>query len=219
MQEHAAQIEELAVVEERNRLARDLHDSVTQSLYSVTLFAQAALDRAGAGDLGQTERSLVRVVATAAQALKEMRLLVYELRPLALEEESLADALQKRLDAVERRSGTETRLIVEMNGDLNLPNGVEDELYHISQEALNNSLKHAQATMVTVRLSQAAGGNHLILEIIDDGCGFDLNAAKESAGLGLISMQERVDNLGGELMIETSAANGTCVTVDLELSP
>jgi signal transduction histidine kinase len=218
LQEHAVQIEELAVLEERNRLARDLHDSVTQSLYSLTLFAQAARDRASAGELEQTERSLARVADTAAQALKEMRLLVYELRPSSLEDVSLAEALERRLEVVEKRSGVKTGLIVDAAGDLQLADNFEDELYHICQEALNNSLKHAQATSVTIRLSQSADGKDLRLEIIDNGSGFDLNAAKENGGLGLLSMAERVDNLGGTLALETSPGKGTHVTVDLELA-
>ena len=152
LQEHAVQIEELAVVEERNRLARDLHDSVTQSLYSVTLFTQAAREWAGGGDLDQTIRSLDRASDTAGQALKEMRLLVYELRPPALEDENLVQALERRLDIVERRSGVQTRLLLETEGEIDLPPNVEEALYHIGQEALNNALKHAKASSVQVTL-------------------------------------------------------------------
>lgn len=215
LQEHATQIEELAVMKERNRLARDLHDSVTQSLYSLTLFTQAARERADVGDLKQTNRSLARIAETAGQALKEMRLLVYELRPLALENETLVEVLQQRLDLVERRSGVQTRLQVE--GEINLPDNIEDELYHIGQEALNNALKHAQATSVTVRLSQSADNHALRFQVMDDGCGFDPEATEGGAGLGLLSMRERVENLGGSLEISSAPGQGTRVTVDLEM--
>lgn len=218
LQEHARQIEELAVIEERNRLARDLHDSVTQSLYSLTLFTQAARDRAASGDLQQTERSLARAADTAAQALKEMRLLVYELRPFSGEDENLVDALQQRLDRVEKRSGLQTRLIIEIPGELKPPDPVQDELYQISQEALNNALKHAHASEVTVRLSLTAVDQPLLLEIIDNGVGFDVQSARGGSGLGMLSMQERVDNLGGTLVLASSAEEGTRVAVELEVA-
>ena len=213
LQEHAAEIEALAVMKERNRLARDLHDSVTQSLYSLTLFTQAARERAKAGDLAQTNRSLERVADTAGQSLKEMRLLVYELRPLALEEESLVEALQGRLDQVERRSGVQTRLVVEVDGDLQLPETVEDELYHIGQEALNNALKHAHASSVAVRICQPAGSEQLTFEVSDDGDGFDVGALNQGGGLGLLSIRERVENMHGELELESAAGQGTTVRV------
>ena len=219
LQEHAAEIEELAVMRERNRLARDLHDSVTQSLYSLTLFTQAARERAKAGDLAQTNRSLERIADTAGQSLKEMRLLVYELRPMALEEESLVEALQSRLDQVERRSGVQTRLVVEADGDLQLPETVEDELYHIGQEALNNALKHAHASSVAVRLSQPAGSGQLTFEVADDGEGFDVGALDQGGGLGLLSIRERVENMNGELEIESAAGQGTAVRVKVTVRP
>jgi PAS domain S-box-containing protein len=141
------QAEQLAVMKERSRLARELHDSVTQALYSMTLLAEAAGRRVGAGNLEQVENYLARLGEAAQQSLKEMRLLVHELRPPVLEREGLVGALQQRLDAVEGRSGVETRLRVE--GTLELPAPVEEELYRIAQEALNNALKHAAATLVT----------------------------------------------------------------------
>jgi signal transduction histidine kinase len=219
LQEHAAQIEELAIMKERNRLARDLHDSVTQSLYSLTLFTQAARERASAGDLAQSERSLARIADTAGQALKEMRLLVYELRPPTLEERGLVEALEQRLDMVERRSGVRTRLIIEAEEDFRLPEYVEDELYHIGQEALNNALKHAQATSLTVRLAKAQESQRVELEVSDDGRGFDIDATKGNAGLGLMSIGERVENLRGVLELTSAPGKGTSVLVCLEVAP
>ena len=134
-------------------MARDLHDSVTQSLFSLTLFTQAALERAEVGDLDRVKQSLARIADTARRGLKEMRLLVYELRPLALEDEGLVGALQQRLEAVEGRSGVQTRLLVEPQGEVELPADVERQLYRIAEEALNNALKHANASSVTVRLA------------------------------------------------------------------
>jgi len=139
---------DLAVIAERQRLARDLHDSVTQSLYSLTLFAETGRRLVQRRELDAAERYLQKLSETAQSALKEMRLLVYELRPLALEQDGLLQTVQKRLDAVERRAGVKAHLIADAHTDL--PLDVERELYHIIQEALNNSLKHSAATSVVV---------------------------------------------------------------------
>ena len=160
-------LRELAVVEERNRLARELHDSATQSLYSQALFAEAALRLADSGDIDGMTDHLRQLGETSQRALKEMRLLVYELRPLALETEGFAGALQQRLDAVEARVGVKTRLLVE--GLIDLPSHVEEALYRVTEEALNNTLKHAAATSVEVRIHTHAG--RLELEVRDDGQG------------------------------------------------
>jgi len=237
LQAYTAQAEELAVAAERNRLARDLHDSVTQSLYSLTLFTQAARELAEAGNLERVRRNLARIADTAGQALKEMRLLVYELRPLALEGTGLIGALQQRLDAVEGRAGVQARLLVEPEGDVELAAPVEEGLYRIAQEILNNALKHAQATSVTVRIAvtpstpngtfalgqapstrsgQASDGQHIEFEVSDDGCGFGPNAAKDKGGLGLASIRERVEMLGGALSITSAPGKGTRVKVSLE---
>jgi signal transduction histidine kinase len=144
------QVTQAAVLEERARLARELHDSVTQGLFSMTLLAEAGQRLAGSGDLERVQAYLSRLGETSQQSLKEMRLLVFELRPLALESMGLVGALQQRLDAVEARAGVETRLLVE--GTVQVPAEIEEHLYRIAEQALNNALKHAAATLVTVRL-------------------------------------------------------------------
>jgi signal transduction histidine kinase len=201
------QVEQAAVREERGRLARELHDSVTQSLYSLTLFAEAA--RHMAGEDGELRTRIARIGEIAQQALKEMRLLVYELRPPALAEEGLIRALRGRLEAVEGRAGVETQFVV---GDLiTLPPDVEAELYRIALEALNNALKHARASRVTVSLRCEDGD--VVLEVRDDGVGFDPAAGRESGGVGLNSMAERAAGLGGTLVIDSTPGGGTTVTM------
>jgi signal transduction histidine kinase len=207
------QAEQLAVVRERERLARELHDSVTQSLYSVTLLAEAGQRLAQTGDLSRVQGYLDRLGEISQQALKEMRLLVYELRPLVLRREGLAGALQLRLDAVEKRAGVDARLLV--SGEIELPAPVEEALYRITQEALNNALNHAAPTAVTVRVER--DGARVILEVADNGRGFDLSAPDDSGGMGLISMRERVEKLGGTLTITSAQEEGTTVHVDLEV--
>jgi len=213
--EHARlyqQAERLAVMEERQRLARDLHDSVTQSLYSLTLFAETGLRAAVAGDLEHVEAYFGRLAETAQDALKEMRLLVYELRPPALEREGLVGAIQRRLDAVERRAGVRARVLADAT--IELPRAVEEGLYRIAQEALNNALKHAEATTVTVRIGILDG--RVELEVSDDGVGFDCDAIANGGGMGLVSMRERAEELGSALQIASAPGRGTTVSVSVE---
>ncbi|UCC86786.1 MAG: sensor histidine kinase [Anaerolineales bacterium] len=207
------QAEQLAVMKERGRLARDLHDSVTQALYSITLLAEAAQRLAGAGNLEQVRSYLGRLGEAALQSLKEMRLLVHELRPPILEKVGLVGALQQRLDAVEGRSGVETRLRVE--GTLDLPVRVEEGLYRIAQEALNNALKHAAASLVTVWLR--AEGAQVELEVADNGIGFDPEAVSDRGGVGMLSMRERAERLGGSLSVLSAPGGGTRVIIKAEI--
>lgn len=197
----------LAVVEERQRLARDLHDAVTQSLYSVALFAQAGREAAADGDPERVDLLLDDLKRTTLHALREMRLLLYELRPADLQQEGLARALQLRLNTVERRTGL--RLTVQLDELPDLPPRDEVELYHIVVEALNNVLKHAAATAVRVSLSQADG--RVQAQIIDDGQGFDVQ--QTSGGMGLRNIRERVAGLGGELCIASAPGSGTRLEV------
>jgi PAS domain S-box-containing protein len=206
------QVREAAVLEERARLARELHDSVTQSLFSMTLLAEAGQRLARAGDLERVQTYLGRLGETSQQSLKEMRLLVYELRPLVLERVGLVGALQQRLDAVEARAGVEARLLIE--GTTRVPEAMEEALYRIAEQALNNALKHAAATSVIVRIS--ANDGRLALEVADNGCGFHPEAVKDRGGQGLTSMQERTEQIGGGLAVISAPGQGTTVRVEVE---
>ena len=207
------QSRELAVLEERTRLARDLHDSVTQSLYSLVLLTEGWRRLLNAGTGTQTEEYLGRIGEIAQQALQEMRLLIHELRPPALEQEGLVGAVRKRLDAVERRVGTEARVV--MDELLEVPASVEEGLYWITQEALNNALKHAAARNEIVRI--CVEGESLVLEIADDGHGFDVLAARHRGGIGLDSMRQRARAMGGTFTIQSAPDQGTTVTVRVPL--
>lgn len=205
------QAEQLAVVRERERLARELHDSVTQSLYSLTLLAEASQRLLGSGDLERAVEYTGRLGEIAQQALKEMRLLVYQLRPLVLKREGLVGALQQRLDAVEKRAGVDARLLVD--GALNLPVSVEEGLYRVAQEALNNALKHAVPRSVVLRIQ--AGDDNVTLEVEDDGRGFDPEAVSDHGGMGLTSMRERMERLGGSFSLVSTPGEGTTVRVSV----
>jgi signal transduction histidine kinase len=200
-----------AALDERNRLARELHDSVTQSLYSVTLYAEAAARQVEAGNQEAVIDHLRALRDTSRDALREMRLLIYELRPPEIERIGLAAALRARLQAVETRGGLRAELVQE--GDENVAVSVQQELYHIAREALNNSLKHAQANHIVVRLLYHP--DRTVLEVQDDGAGFDVEAGMDAGGMGLHTMQERAERLGGRLEIQTVEGTGTLVRVTL----
>ena len=175
------------------------------------MFSEAGRVLAQAGDLESAQHYLSRVGDAVHQALKDMRVLIFQLRPPVLEKEGLAGALQQRLDAVEKRAGTRARLITDDVPPL--PDNVTDGLYHIALEALNNALKHAEAegVMVTIR----SEGESVTLEVVDDGQGFDPEAVHNGGGMGLVSMRERAANLGGDLVIDTAPGEGTRVRVSV----
>ena len=175
------QAERAAVLEERGRLARELHDSVTQLLYGINLFSRAGRDAYSQGKVEEGSQHLARLGETASQAIKEMRLLLYELRPRALEQQGLVGALQHRLDAVEGRAGVTAQFLADMTQEL--PVEVEQELYHIAQEALNNALKHSAATSVKLQIQVNPDG--WLLEVHDDGAGFDPQGIPGSGGMGV----------------------------------
>jgi signal transduction histidine kinase len=194
-------------------LSRELHDSVTQALYSVNLYAEAARMALAAGKRGVALENLQNLREMTREALLEMRLLVFELHPSILEKEGLVAALQARLAAVENRSGLKTEIKTE--GNKQLPISIEEELYRIVQEGLNNVVKHAQAK--NVRISVKYSETSVCLELWDDGTGFDLLSARESGGMGLRGIEERAQRIGGGLAIESSPGAGTKLTITVPL--
>jgi signal transduction histidine kinase len=204
--------EELLLLEERNRLSRDLHDSVTQSLYSVMLFAEAGRNLTRAGEYERAGKLFDDVLEIGQQALKEMRLLVHKLRPSLLEKEGLIRALQHRLNAVEGRAGVRHQLI--FDAALEISGDIERELFQIAHEALNNAIKHASADAVTLTLRQDDAGG-IVMQVQDNGRGFDLAGGDDGSGLGLISMRERVARLGGTLVIQSAPGAGTDISIQL----
>ena len=208
-----AAAQEKAVLEERQRLARDLHDSVTQALYGVTLHAEAAARFLAMGDIATTATYLRDLQSTAQEALDEMRLLIFDLRPPILEQAGLVAALQARLDVVEGRASLQTQLAVQ--GVTDLPAVIEQALYRIAQEMLNNTLKHASAHRISVQLQQSVSG--IALEIADDGIGFDLALLDVTGGLGLRGIRERVAQLNGRIRMESAPGRGTRMRVEIDL--
>ena len=201
----------LAVRQERERLARELHDSVTQAMYSVTLYAEATRMALEAGKQDVAAENLHELQAMAREALVDIRLLIFELHPPVLEGQGLAAGLRIRLAAVENRAGLQTEMHVD--GTRLLPLSIEEELYRIALEALNNVVKHARAQRVTVHVwfdEQRVG-----VEISDDGIGCDPTSARESGGLGLTSMEERAQRINGKLEINSVPGKGTTLRVEV----
>ena len=199
-----------AVMEERQRLARGLHDSVTQSLYGLTLLAEAGREYALAGSREPTLHYLERTSETAHRALREMRMLLYELRPPELEKLGLAGALRYRLEAVEQRVGLEAHITTRQTAPIS--GEYQEALFWIAQEALNNTLKHANASKVSLNLR--VGARRVILEIADNGQGFE-QKGEGGGGMGLVGMRERAERIGAQLHIESAPGKGTRVTVEL----
>ena len=195
----------VASLEERQRLARELHDSVSQALYGIALGARTArtlLDRDPPAAIEPVEY----VLSLAETGLAEMRALIFELRPESLESEGLSGAIRKQVDAARARHGIEVDFLPCDEPDL--PVAVKEAVYRIAQEALTNVVKHSGATHVRVTLTSTGG--ELKLEVADDGKGFD-TAADFPGHLGLKSMRERAENPGGRLEIDSRPGTGTRV--------
>jgi signal transduction histidine kinase len=201
---------ELAILEERTRLARELHDSVTQSLFSVHCQAGAVatyLER----DPARSKQELEELRCTAHEALQGMRALIFDLRPVSLKEAGLAAALRDQVEQQRRTGGPE--LLFEGSGDCSLPLRVEEHLFHIAQEALRNAIKHARAERITVSLT--VDPECVELCVTDDGRGFDPQAltADDRRSFGLIGLRERARLLNGSLDITSKPGEGAQVRV------
>jgi signal transduction histidine kinase len=207
------QAQELAVLAERQRLARELHDAVTQSLYSQTIFTRSALNALEEGHSEQAKEHLHQVEINATQALREMRVLLHQLRPSALAHKTLADAVEERLTLVERRVGIAAYSVIDEM--LHLDETTEAALYRVILEALNNTLRHAEASQVDVQIHRTPEG--LALFVIDDGRGFDPEDI--IPGMGLNNIRERAAQINGEVHIDSKPGRGTALLVKVPLSP
>ncbi len=203
---------ELTVVEERNRLARDLHDSVAQTLFSLSLMSEAALKLTEDGSQGAADE-IRRMSELARSALNEVRSIVFELRPADLAADGLVPTLVKHTEVLSRVFGQD--IVVSVTSEKRLDDRMELELFRIAQEALTNALKHAQASRIDVDVDLE---NHPVrLRVRDDGVGFDPDSALVRARhLGLTSMEERASELGARFDLSSTPGHGTTVTVELD---
>ena len=203
---------ELAMLSERNRLALELHDAVSQKLFSLVLSAEAAtmlLDR----DPAAARERVARLRVLAQEALDELRALIFELRPPDLDNDGVAGVLRKHVEMLRRQSSVSIDLDVD---DLPRELSRDREMLRVAQEALHNALRHAAATRVTVRLQHR--DDRAVLEVADDGRGFDPTAgALRATSLGLTSMEERASRLDGVLTIVSTPGRGTTVRLEVPI--
>jgi signal transduction histidine kinase len=201
------QAQELATLQERQRLARELHDSVSQALYGISLGAHTAQE-ALESDPEQAMASIEYVITLTEAGLAEMRALIFELRPESLEIEGLVAALTRQVAVLRTRY----KLTVDATLDIEpeLPPEMKHALYRVAQEALHNIVKHARASTVALRLARQE--NEIILQVRDNGKGFD-PAGPFPGHFGVRSIEERVTRIGGTLTIESAPGQGTCVEV------
>ncbi|MGY3200819.1 GAF domain-containing sensor histidine kinase [Streptomyces sp. TE5632] len=202
---------ELTIAEERSRLAHELHDAVSQKLFSLRLTAQAAarlVDR----DPTRAKGELQQVAALAAEAADELRAAVVELRPAALDEDGLVPTLRTQIQVLDRAHTA--RVTFAGHGARALPAAQEEAVLRVAQEALHNALRHSGADHVDVTLGRRGSG--AVLRVTDDGKGFDPQIIR-SAGrhLGLVSMRDRASGVGGSLTVESAPGKGT--TIEMEV--
>jgi signal transduction histidine kinase len=206
---YATQREDLAAERECSRLARELHDSVTQTAFSMNLTVQSAhilFDK----DISQVDAQLDHLQKLARSAMGEIQLLVAQLQPEPMVGEQLVEAIQRIIVEQWKRNGL--RIALEVNGLKDLPGPVSAGLYHIILEALANIAKHARTHQATVRLNLSA--NPACVEIEDQGVGFDLHQAQSQPGhLGLTSMFERAYELGWNMTIKSRPGCGTRIRI------
>jgi signal transduction histidine kinase len=208
LQAYSTRMEQLTAARERNRLARDLHDSVTQTAFSMTLATQSAallLER----DPVKAGAQLDRLSQLAHNALSEMQLLISELKPEGARSEGLAATVRSYLAGA--RFPENLCIGLQVQGEQPLGLAEEQALFHIIQEALNNIVKHAQTIEAQVRMHLT---EPMWIEVEDRGQGFNVQQAQNSGRVGLFSMRERAAEVGWDLQIKTSPGYGTCVRVE-----
>ncbi len=202
--------QKLATLEERNRLARDLHDSVKQQIFAISMQIGAIKVLLGRDTIAAKKR-LDETETLVRQAQQELTTLIKELRPVALEGKGLVEALRELMTQWMQQTGIIAKLQVE--GQQILPLTVEEALFRVAQEALSNVARHSNATLVQMKLSVV--GDTVTLSIADNGQGFD-SAQRKGRGVGLLSMQERMKALGGGVRVESSPGKGTQVIAHCE---
>ncbi|MGB8943545.1 MAG: GAF domain-containing sensor histidine kinase [Streptomyces sp.] len=202
---------ELTIAEERSRLAHELHDAVSQKLFSLRLTAQAAaalVDR----DPRRAKGELQQVTVLAAEAADELRAAVVELRPAALDEDGLVATLRTHTQVLDRAHSAEVTF--ESHAVRALPAAQEEAMLRVAQEALHNALRHSGAEHVRVALARCGAG--AVLRVSDDGSGFDPRVIRRAGRhLGLVSMRDRAGGVGGRLTVESEPGKGT--TIEMEV--
>lgn len=206
------QAQELAALQERQRLARELHDSVSQALYGMSLGAHTVKEALESNEPEQALASIDYVITLAEAGLTEMRALIFELRPESLETEGLVAALTRQVAVL--RTRYKLAVDAQLAGEPALALEKKQALYRIAQEALHNIVKHARASAVVLQLAQQS--DEIFLEVRDNGKGFDPGDSFPGH-LGIRSMRERAAKIGATLSVESAPGHDTCVRVHVPL--
>ncbi|AEI42085.1 sensor histidine kinase [Paenibacillus mucilaginosus] len=201
-----------AIVEERQRLARELHDAVSQQLFAISMTATAAL-RTLDKDFDKAQRQIYLIEEMASVAQSEMRALLLHLRPVHLEGKRLSEGIIELMQ--ELASKVPIQMDWELSEDIRLPKGIEDHLFRIAQEAMSNALRHSKASRLEVRLVKPSPDAVRML-IRDDGVGFDLDMKKQ-ASYGIVTMKERVNEIGGSMNLITAPGKGTRIEIRIPI--
>jgi signal transduction histidine kinase len=211
-----AQARDTAAQQERNRLARELHDSIKQQVFSIHMSA-AAVEARWEADPGGAREALGDVRRSAREAMAEMNALLQQLSPAPLEKVGLVQALRDQCEALGYRSGAEVVVeFGELPADDWLPAGAQDSLFRVAQEALSNVARHARAAHVRLYLGQPGGAGPLIMEIGDDGQGFEMEMVR--GGMGLQNIRQRVQALEGKFGLDSAPGGGTTLRVTIPLA-
>lgn len=205
--ELAERVRYSAVTEERQRLARELHDAVSQQLFAISMTA-TALGRTMDKDFAKAQRQVALIEEMSSVAQSEMRALLLHLRPVHLEGKRLSQGMYELIE--ELRAKVPIAIEFQMDEEVQLPRGIEDHLFRIVQEALSNTLRHSRASQMEVRLQRRE--DHVRLLIRDNGVGFDVDV-KKHASYGIVSMQERVNEIGGSMSLISAPGKGTRIDI------
>ncbi|MGN7456552.1 sensor histidine kinase [Paenibacillus pasadenensis] len=204
-EEWQEQVKFTAVIEERQRLARELHDAVSQQLFAISMTA-TAVSRTIEKDWERARRQVQLIEEMAAVAQSEMRALLLHLRPVHLDGKDLAQALERLVSELQAKVPME--ISIQVDRTLLFHPNAEDHLFRIAQEALSNTLRHAKATKMDISLRR--DGSMAKLSFTDNGIGFDLEEKKQ-ASYGLLTMEERIHELGGRIAVNTALGEGTAI--------
>ncbi|HET7627530.1 MAG TPA: sensor histidine kinase [Bacillales bacterium] len=207
------QLKQAAVSEERQRLARELHDAVSQQLFAISMMTSALRENLTAVD-ESTKQQIATVEKMAGDAQSEMRALLLHLRPATLEGKGLEEGIEDLLQELQAKQPLDIRW--EMADVPEMPKGIEDQLFRIVQEAMSNVFRHSKASSVTVRLG-GTGNKEITLRIVDNGRGFDMEARPKSSSYGLQSIQERAAEIGGVAEIISFPGKGTQIVVKVPI--
>lgn len=200
-----------AIMEERQRLARELHDAVSQQLFAISMTA-TAVGRTLEKDFDKAQRQIALIEEMSAVAQSEMRALLLHLRPVYLEGKGLEQGLQELIKELKVKVPID--IVFEMDPDVQLLKGVENHLFRIVQEAISNTLRHAKAEKMEIRLHRR--GDTVRLTLRDDGIGFEMDESKQTS-YGLSNMQERINEIGGSIQFITAPGKGMRIEITVPL--